>query len=106
MKHIAIVVALLATSAISFMAGRESVEPTVISSMSSEDSLQWKKDFQVACKLSDVYRNVIDNIDEFYPEVVSEIEEIYYEHVVNLDCDTTLVITKEDIESTRYYWIY
>ena len=105
MKNIAIVVALLATSAISFMAGRESKQTTVVS-MSHTDSIQWEKDFQVACKLSDVYRNVIDNISEINPNMALEIEEIYYEHMVNLDCDTTLIITREDVESTRYYWIY
>lgn len=97
MKRLAFTATFLVTAALSFMAGRESVTIPV------EDHTQCEKDYQVACKLSDIYRNICDNLDK---QTVADIEDIYGNHVDNLDCDTTLIITKEDIESVRYYWSY
>ena len=61
-----------------------------------EQSLHMK-DYQSACVLSDVCRNMVDNIG-------TDAEEIYYDYVDNLDCDSTLRITREDLEG--YSWRY
>lgn len=52
------------------------------------------KDYQAACVLSDVCRNMVDNIGV-------DAEEIYCEYIDNLDCDSTLRITREDIVGYR-----
>lgn len=61
------------------------------------DSLRATKDYQVACILSDCCRNMVDNIGV-------DAEEIYYEYIDNLDCDSVLIINKEDVKN--YYWSY
>lgn len=55
------------------------------------------KDYQAACVLSDVCRNMVDNIGV-------DAEEIYFDVIDNLDCDSTLMITRDDIQ--KYYWYY
>jgi hypothetical protein len=54
-------------------------------------------DYQAACILNDCCRNMIDNIG-------LEAEEIYYDYIDNLDCDSELIVTKEDIK--HYHWNY
>ena len=55
------------------------------------------KNYQAACVLSDCCRNMVDNLG-------TDAEEIYYDYVDNLDCDSTLRITREDIK--EYSWSY
>ena len=55
------------------------------------------KNYQAACVLSDCCRNMVDNLG-------TDAEEIYYDYVDNLDCDSTLRITREDIKG--YSWSY
>ena len=55
------------------------------------------KDYQSACVLSDVCHYMLDNIGV-------DAEEIYFDTIDNLDCDSTLRITREDLES--YSWRY
>ena len=55
------------------------------------------KDYQAACVLNDCCRNMVDNIGV-------DAEEIYYEYIDNLDCDSVLRITKDDIK--EYAWSY
>ena len=55
------------------------------------------KDYQAACVLNDCCRNMVDNIGV-------DAEEIYGEYLDNLDCDSTMRITREDIEG--YSWSY
>ena len=55
------------------------------------------KNYQAACVLSDCCRNMVDNLG-------TDAEEIYYDYVDNLDCDSTLRITREDIKG--YTWSY
>lgn len=55
------------------------------------------KDYQAACVLSDVCHYMVDNIGV-------DAEEIYFDTIDNLDCDSTLRITREDIQ--RYNWNY
>jgi hypothetical protein len=53
------------------------------------------KDYQAACVLNDCCRNMVDNIGV-------DAEEIYFEYIDNLDCDSQLSITREDIK--KYAW--
>lgn len=55
------------------------------------------KDYQAACVLSDCCRNMVDNLG-------TDAEEIYFDTIDNLDCDSTLRITREEIQ--RYNWNY
>lgn len=55
------------------------------------------KDYQAACVLSDVCHNMVDNIGV-------DAEEIYFDTIDNLDCDSTLRVTREEIQ--KYYWNY
>ncbi len=55
------------------------------------------KDYQAACVLSDVCHYMVDNIGV-------DAEEIYFDTIDNLDCDSTLRITREEIQ--RYNWNY
>ena len=55
------------------------------------------KDYQAACVLSDVCHYMVDNIGV-------DAEEIYFDTIDNLDCDSTLRITREDIK--EYSWSY
>ena len=55
------------------------------------------KDYQAACVLSDVCHYMVDNIGV-------DAEEIYFDTIDNLDCDSTLRITREDI--MEYSWSY
>ena len=55
------------------------------------------KDYQAACVLSDVCHYMVDNIGV-------DAEEIYFDTIDNLDCDSTLCITREEIQ--RYNWNY
>jgi hypothetical protein len=55
------------------------------------------KDYQAACVLSDVCHYMVDNIG-------ADAEEIYFDTIDNLDCDSTLRITREEIQ--RYNWNY
>jgi len=55
------------------------------------------KNYQAACVLSDCCRNMVDNLG-------TDAEEIYYDYIDNLDCDSTLRITREDIK--EYSWSY
>ena len=55
------------------------------------------KDYQAACMLSDVCHYMVDNIGV-------DAEEIYFDTIDNLDCDSTLRITREEIQ--RYNWNY
>ena len=55
------------------------------------------KDYQAACVLSDVCHYMVDNIGV-------DAEEIYFDTIDNLDCDSTLRITREEIR--RYNWNY
>jgi len=79
------VLLLIATNAVSFMAGAH------------QKDLQSVKHYQAACVLNDCCRNMVDNIGV-------DAEEIYGEYIDNLDCDPKLIITKEDIR--KYYWSY
>ena len=107
-KTLAIVALLCVVSAASFMCGKSSnvselndlqskYNDAIKVSEFCKDSLRATKDYQVACILSDCCRNMVDNIG-------LEAEEIYHEYIDNLDCDSVLVITKEDIDN--YYWCY
>ena len=53
------------------------------------------KDYQAACVLNDCCRNMVDNIGV-------DAEEIYFDYIDNLDCDSQLSITREDIK--KYAW--
>ena len=53
------------------------------------------KDYQAACVLNDCCRNMVDNIGV-------DAEEIYFDCIDNLDCDSRLNITREDIK--KYAW--
>ena len=55
------------------------------------------KAYQAACVLNDCCRNMVDNIGV-------DAEEIYFDTIDNLDCDSTLRITREDI--MEYSWSY
>lgn len=55
------------------------------------------KDYQAACVLNDCCRNMVDNIG-------TDAEEIYYDYLDNLDCDSNLIITRDDIAD--YAWSY
>ena len=55
------------------------------------------KNYQAACVLSDCCRNMVDNLG-------TDAEGIYYDYIDNLDCDSTLRITREDIK--EYSWSY
>ena len=55
------------------------------------------KDHQAACVLSDVCHYMVDNIGV-------DAEEIYFDTIDNLDCDSDLRITREEIQ--QYYWNY
>ena len=55
------------------------------------------KDYQAACVLSDVCHYMVDNIGV-------DAEEIYFDTIDNLDCDSNLRITREEIQ--RYNWNY
>ena len=55
------------------------------------------KDYQAACVLSDVCHYMVDNIGV-------DAEEIYFDTIDNLDCDSNLRITREDIK--KYSWSY
>lgn len=55
------------------------------------------KDYQAACVLNDCCRNMVDNIG-------TDAEEIYYDYLDNLDCDSNLIITRDDIAG--YVWSY
>lgn len=55
------------------------------------------KDYQAACVLSDVCHYMVDNIGV-------DAEEIYFDTIDDLDCDSTLRITREEIQ--RYNWNY
>ena len=55
------------------------------------------KDYQAACVLSDVCHYMVDNIGV-------DAEEIYFDTIDNLDCDSDLRITREEIQ--KYYWNY
>ena len=55
------------------------------------------RDYQAACVLSDVCHYMVDNIGV-------DAEEIYFDTIDNLDCDSTLRITREEIQ--RYNWNY
>ena len=55
------------------------------------------KDYQAACVLNDCCRNMVDNLG-------TDAEEIYGDYIDNLDCDSTLRITREDISG--YSWNY
>ena len=55
------------------------------------------KDYQAACVLSDVCHYMVDNIGV-------DAEEIYFDTIDNLDCDSTLRITREEIQ--KYNWNY
>lgn len=55
-----------------------------------------KKDYQAACILSDICRNMVDNIG-------NDADEIYHEYIDNIDC-YNLTVTKEDMD--KYYWCY
>jgi hypothetical protein len=55
------------------------------------------KDYQAACVLSDVCHYMVDNIGV-------DAEEIYFDVIDNLDYDSTLMITRDDIQ--KYYWYY
>jgi hypothetical protein len=55
------------------------------------------KDYQAACVLSDVCHYMVDNIGV-------DAEEIYFDTIDNLDCDSDLRITREDIKG--YSWSY
>lgn len=55
------------------------------------------KDYQAACVLSDVCHYMVDNIGV-------DAEEIYFDTIDNLDCDSTLRITREEIQ--MYNWNY
>lgn len=55
------------------------------------------KDYQAACVLSDVCHYMVDNIGV-------DAEEIYFDTIDNLDCDSTLRITREEIQG--YNWNY
>lgn len=55
------------------------------------------KDYQAACVLSDVCHYMVDNIGV-------DAEVIYFDTIDNLDCDSTLRITREEIQ--RYNWNY
>lgn len=85
-KVIAAVALLLVVSAVSFVAGRNS--------MINVES----KDYQAACMLSDICRIMMDNIG-------NEAEEIYWDYVDNIDTDPKAVITKEEIHK-NYMWCY
>lgn len=82
---LAAVLLLLATNAVSYLAG------------TYQKDLQSEKDYQAACVLNDCCRNMIDNIGV-------DAEEIYYEYIDNLDCNPKLIIDQEDMK--RYYWGY
>jgi len=58
---------------------------------------QTSKDYQAACVLADICRIMQDNIG-------LEAQEIYEDYVSNLDTDSTLTITREDLN--EYYWCY
>jgi hypothetical protein len=55
------------------------------------------KSYQAACVLNDCCRNMVDNLG-------TDAEEIYGDYIDNLDCDSTLRITREDISG--YSWNY
>ena len=82
---LAAVLLLLATNAVSYWAGSYSKD------------LQNEKNYQAACVLNDCCRNMVDNIGV-------DAEEIYYDYIDNLDCDSDLVITQEDMK--HYSWKY
>ena len=50
------------------------------------------KDYQVACIMATCANNMVDNLG-------TEAEEIYYEYLDNLDCYSTITVTKEDIDN-------
>lgn len=85
MKHLISLTILFIGCSISYIIGK------------TQDTEQHKKDYQVACILSDCCRNMVDNIG-------LEADEIYSEYIDNLDCDSNLIITREDI--SNYYWCY
>ena len=85
-KVIAAVALLCVVSAVSFVAGRNS--------MVNVES----KDYQAACMLSDICRIMMDNIG-------NEAEEIYWDYVDNIECDPKATITKEEIHK-NYMWCY
>ena len=88
MKKVLFVILLIVTNII-----------TLVLATPKTDVSQATKDYEVACILSDIVRNTIDNLG-------TEAEEIYHEYVDNLDTMGTLHITEEDIESMRYCWCY
>ena len=53
------------------------------------------KHWQAASILSDVCHNACDNLG-------TDFEEIYYDYLDNLDTDSTLLITKKELESYHY----
>lgn len=55
------------------------------------------KHYQAAGVLNDCCRNMVDNIG-------TDAEEIYYDYLDNLDCDSNLIITRDDIAG--YVWSY
>ena len=55
------------------------------------------KHYQAACVLNDCCRNMVDNIG-------TDAEEIYCDYLDNLDCDSNLIITRDDIAD--YMWSY
>lgn len=85
-KYWLVVTALVTTSALSFMAGRDY----------EADFHSSEKDYQAACVLSDICHFAMDNCEDF--------EDIYCDYVNDLDCDSSLTITKKDLE--KYYWCY
>ena len=84
-KCLAAVALLLAGCAVGYYAGR------------MDGHSCHEKDYQAACVLSDCCRNMVDNLG-------ADAEEIYGEYIDNLDCDSQLIITPEDIKN--YYWSY
>ena len=63
----------------------------------SERTIQNEKDYQAACILSDCCRNIVDNLGV-------NAEEIYCDYLDYLECDSNLIITREDMD--EYYYMY
>lgn len=74
--------------------------------MSNHRSLQSQKDLEVAKVLSDVCRYSLDCIEETGDLGGGTFEDIFYDIVTNLDTDSNLHITQEDVMSHRYCYSY